>query len=364
MSQHYNFHDVQLNTNSASNITTLAEIRHIQPPVGGASVTSFRDPANDSHSPAMKSQISTNGRARTLDKESFYTPIAAHLQSYYARRFQELQPKTVLHILVSWLRLLKPSGAADKKSIIWGRGAGFTLRSFEKMGKEAQINFLSSILHAARDKDSSARTLMKLTQRIPSIRDSETNQKIIQDIFGAREEGWLDHIRQQSRTSLGGIPTTNVEAASIPPFKKDHSIGDLVGETHEVSCSSENTSLTVSSRAQKTYAKGWTKRNSTSNHDIESAQQYTNAFRQIDAESSKSILRALIKYIEPRKSYYFPYNGANPESTKPPWWPDGVVHRKPSDLRKKRMISQPYSFKPKLNQARGRYDAGELRVSP
>ncbi|CAI7599363.1 unnamed protein product [Penicillium viridicatum] len=61
------------------------------------------------------------------------------------------------------------------------------------------------------------------------------------------------------------------------------------------------------------------------------------------------ILRAFIKFLEPRKQYRYPYNGKapagsassierNPEATKPKWWPSGIRHKEPDHMVKEDRI--------------------------
>jgi hypothetical protein len=61
------------------------------------------------------------------------------------------------------------------------------------------------------------------------------------------------------------------------------------------------------------------------------------------------IIKACIKFIEPKKQARYPYNGklkarsargirGDPEKTKPPWWPSGITHKEPDHLGKPSML--------------------------
>lgn len=56
------------------------------------------------------------------------------------------------------------------------------------------------------------------------------------------------------------------------------------------------------------------------------------AFKHLRQVPCKSIVKAWIKVIEPRKKTKFPY--IKGELTKPDWWPDSVQHREPDHLQK------------------------------
>ncbi|KAJ5328744.1 hypothetical protein N7452_009134 [Penicillium brevicompactum] len=72
-----------------------------------------------------------------------------------------------------------------------------------------------------------------------------------------------------------------------------------------------------------------------------------NNFRQLNC---RTIAKAFIKSIEPRKQVKHPYNGGklplgsgpgttgDPEKTKPEWWPPGVMHKEPDHLKKEYRI--------------------------
>lgn len=76
---------------------------------------------------------------------------------------------------------------------------------------------------------------------------------------------------------------------------------------------------------------------------------YCKAFEDFQQLNCRLIAKAYIKLIEPRKQVHFPYNGrtkltgdlqrADPEFTRPMWWPANVPHREPDHLVKKRMLS-------------------------
>lgn len=73
---------------------------------------------------------------------------------------------------------------------------------------------------------------------------------------------------------------------------------------------------------------------------------YEKAFDSFQQLNCRVIAKAFIKLVEPRKQVNYPYNGrrassspggerrADPELTKPPWWPVGVTHKEPDHLLK------------------------------
>jgi hypothetical protein len=71
---------------------------------------------------------------------------------------------------------------------------------------------------------------------------------------------------------------------------------------------------------------------------------YEKAFRNLQQTNCRTLAKAYVKLVEPRKQVYFPYNGRkaitgvayhlDPEAAKPPWWPPGVRHREPDHLLK------------------------------
>ncbi|EED12276.1 hypothetical protein TSTA_003350 [Talaromyces stipitatus ATCC 10500] len=77
---------------------------------------------------------------------------------------------------------------------------------------------------------------------------------------------------------------------------------------------------------------------------------YEKAFDAFQQLNCRVIAKAFIKLVEPRKQVNYPYNGrrassspggerrANPELTKPPWWPAGVTHKEPDHLLKPERI--------------------------
>ncbi|QGA22148.1 hypothetical protein EYB26_009862 [Talaromyces marneffei] len=77
---------------------------------------------------------------------------------------------------------------------------------------------------------------------------------------------------------------------------------------------------------------------------------YEKAFDSFQQLNCRVIAKAFIKLVEPRKQVNYPYNGrrassspggerrADPEMTKPPWWPVGVTHKEPDHLLKPERI--------------------------
>ncbi|KAH8694128.1 hypothetical protein BGW36DRAFT_300225 [Talaromyces proteolyticus] len=78
---------------------------------------------------------------------------------------------------------------------------------------------------------------------------------------------------------------------------------------------------------------------------------YEKAFEAFQQLNCRVIAKAFIKLVEPRKQVNYPYNGrrspsgngserrADPELTKPPWWPEGVKHKEPDHLLKGERIT-------------------------
>ncbi|QLL32004.1 hypothetical protein HG536_0C01720 [Torulaspora globosa] len=67
--------------------------------------------------------------------------------------------------------------------------------------------------------------------------------------------------------------------------------------------------------------------------DLDSLERYLkNAFKHLRQVPCKSIVKAWIKVIEPRKKTKYPY--IKGELTKPDWWPRNVQHREPDHLQK------------------------------
>ncbi|KAL1963362.1 hypothetical protein VTN77DRAFT_8378 [Rasamsonia byssochlamydoides] len=76
---------------------------------------------------------------------------------------------------------------------------------------------------------------------------------------------------------------------------------------------------------------------------------YEKAFEAFQQLNCRVIAKAFIKLVEPRKQVNHPYNGrrassgssperADPELTKPKWWPSGVTHKEPDHLLKAERI--------------------------
>ncbi|KAL2008839.1 hypothetical protein VTN00DRAFT_7033 [Thermoascus crustaceus] len=77
---------------------------------------------------------------------------------------------------------------------------------------------------------------------------------------------------------------------------------------------------------------------------------YEKAFDAFQQLNCRVIAKAYIKLVEPRKQVHHPYNGrktaagssseqrADPELTKPKWWPSGVTHKEPDHLLKAERI--------------------------
>ncbi|KAL4963128.1 DUF2841 domain-containing protein [Aspergillus stella-maris] len=71
---------------------------------------------------------------------------------------------------------------------------------------------------------------------------------------------------------------------------------------------------------------------------------YEKAFDSLHQTNCRILAKAYVKLVEPRKQVSYPYNGhkniagvphkLDPEDTKPPWWPEGVIHREPDHLKK------------------------------
>ncbi|KAJ5917816.1 hypothetical protein N7454_010191 [Penicillium verhagenii] len=72
---------------------------------------------------------------------------------------------------------------------------------------------------------------------------------------------------------------------------------------------------------------------------------YEKAFEDFQQLNCRAIAKSYIKLVEPRKQVHYPYNGKrviagesqshDPESTKPGWWPKGVLHKEPDHLLKR-----------------------------
>lgn len=63
---------------------------------------------------------------------------------------------------------------------------------------------------------------------------------------------------------------------------------------------------------------------------------YETVLKRFQQVNCRSIAKSFIRVIEPRKQVRYPYNGGrtgNPELTKPPWWPAGIMHKEPDHLK-------------------------------
>jgi hypothetical protein len=82
---------------------------------------------------------------------------------------------------------------------------------------------------------------------------------------------------------------------------------------------------------------------------------YEKAFENLQQTNCRTLAKAYIKLVEPRKQVNYPYNGRkivagtprqlDPNVTKPPWWPSEVSHREPDHLPKVGRRERP-SFSP------------------
>jgi hypothetical protein len=71
---------------------------------------------------------------------------------------------------------------------------------------------------------------------------------------------------------------------------------------------------------------------------------YEKVFDNLQQTNCRTLAKAYVKLVEPRKQVNYPYNGRkiiggtvkqlDPSLTKPPWWPSGVSHREPDHLPK------------------------------
>lgn len=71
---------------------------------------------------------------------------------------------------------------------------------------------------------------------------------------------------------------------------------------------------------------------------------YEKAFENLQQINCRTLAKAYVKLVEPRKQVNYPYNGRkivagtlkqlDPNVTKPPWWPSEVSHREPDHLPK------------------------------
>ncbi|KAI9876299.1 MAG: hypothetical protein M1830_006822 [Pleopsidium flavum] len=70
-------------------------------------------------------------------------------------------------------------------------------------------------------------------------------------------------------------------------------------------------------------------------------------FKRIQQLNCKVIAKAWIKVVEPKKQSNHPYNGgkpdsggkADPEKTKPDWWPEGYRHKEPDHVKKNERVA-------------------------
>ncbi len=69
---------------------------------------------------------------------------------------------------------------------------------------------------------------------------------------------------------------------------------------------------------------------------------FNDAFRAVQQVSCRVIAKEWIKTIHPKKQSTHPYNGKNtrtgepgdPSDTKPPYWPEDVIHKEPDHINK------------------------------
>lgn len=75
---------------------------------------------------------------------------------------------------------------------------------------------------------------------------------------------------------------------------------------------------------------------------------YTAAFRRFHQGNCRILAKEWIRFIEPKKQVRYPYKGdretGDPELTKPPWWPAGVLHKEPDHVRTERKCPPGVSF--------------------
>jgi Protein of unknown function (DUF2841) len=74
---------------------------------------------------------------------------------------------------------------------------------------------------------------------------------------------------------------------------------------------------------------------------------YEATFSHLQELAMKSILKAWIKEVEPKKSRKHPYCKKN--ESKPDFWPDGVEHTEPDHLKKDRELSPPVGYRLSTN---------------
>ncbi|EAW16604.1 DUF2841 domain-containing protein [Aspergillus fischeri NRRL 181] len=90
---------------------------------------------------------------------------------------------------------------------------------------------------------------------------------------------------------------------------------------------------------------------------------YQKAFESLQQINCRTIAKAYVKLVEPRKQVNYPYNGRkliagisrqlDPEMTKPAWWPHGVTHREPDHLPKAERVRLLVHILCELRDSRG-----------
>ncbi|KAF7165279.1 hypothetical protein CNMCM5623_009501 [Aspergillus felis] len=90
---------------------------------------------------------------------------------------------------------------------------------------------------------------------------------------------------------------------------------------------------------------------------------YRKAFESLQQINCRTIAKAYVKLVEPRKQVNYPYNGRrliagisqqlDPEMTKPAWWPDGVTHKEPDHLPKAERVRLLVHILCELRECRG-----------
>ncbi|KAF7114550.1 hypothetical protein CNMCM5793_009195 [Aspergillus hiratsukae] len=90
---------------------------------------------------------------------------------------------------------------------------------------------------------------------------------------------------------------------------------------------------------------------------------YQKAFESLQQINCRTIAKAYVKLVEPRKQVNYPYNGRkliagisrqlDPDMTKPAWWPLGVTHREPDHLPKAERVRLLVHILCELRDSRG-----------
>ncbi|GFF77777.1 uncharacterized protein YDR124W [Aspergillus udagawae] len=90
---------------------------------------------------------------------------------------------------------------------------------------------------------------------------------------------------------------------------------------------------------------------------------YQKAFESLQQINCRTIAKAYVKLVEPRKQVNYPYNGRkliagisqqlDPEMTKPAWWPHGVTHKEPDHLPKAERVRLLVHILCELRDSRG-----------